>query len=431
MERQLGKMEQGIVFVDDFSSLIIVVALRLVNGPPPEILQQALAILQRRHPLLRVQIERKRGHLYFREPTQVPPIPLQVSTRQDDRQWQTETESEINLKLNPAAVPLMRVRYLYSAGQDAPSEIIFACHHTIMDATSGISFCHELLSLCGAMCAGQPVEERESLSLVPPVETLYPPAFQGAGRLWRTATFMLRQIGGEISYRRKLGNGRRPALHPAVHTKILPIQIPPDVTEKFIKRARRERVTLNSALIAAELLAVGKHLYQSQTIPLRGIAFADLRPHLKPPVSPENLGGYFSMLQYTVLMSDQRTLWELAREVHQEIYRITKHGDKFITPLLTKSLFQMMAKQNTFRTGTAGLSYASVSGLEQSYGPIRLAGLHGFIPNNFLGPEYSIFARRLFDQMWLDVFYLEEDMDRQTAQTIADEMCRLIEATPQ
>jgi hypothetical protein len=426
MERQLGKMEQGIVFVDDFSSLIIVVAIRLMNGPPPEILQQALAMLQSRHPLLRVQIERKRGHLYFQDPAQVPPIPLQISERRDDHQWQTETEAEINQKLDPTTAPLMRVRYLYSTGQDAPSEIIFACHHTIMDATSGISFCHELLSLCGAMCAGQPIEERESLSFVPPADKLYPPSFQGLGRLWRTVTFMLRQIGGEISYRRQLGNGRRPALHPAVHTRILPIQIPADTTEKFVKRARREKITLNSALIAAELLAVNKHLYQNQTIPLRGIAFADLRPHLKPPVSPENLGAYFSMLQYTVLMSDQRTLWELAREAQQEIYRITKHGDKFITPLLTKSLFQMMAKQNMFRTGTAGLSYASVSGLEQSYGPIQLVGLHGFIPNNFLGPEYSIFARLLFDRLWLDVFYMEEDMDRKTAQTIADEMSRLI-----
>ena len=163
MERQLGKMEQGIVFVDDFSSLIIVVALRLVNGPPPEILQQALAMLQRRHPLLRVQIERKGGRLYFQEPAQIPPIPLQVGERQDDLQWQTDAETETNLKLDPTTAPLMRVRYLYSAGQDAPSEIIFACHHTIMDAASGVSFCHELLSLCGTMCAGQPIEEREQI----------------------------------------------------------------------------------------------------------------------------------------------------------------------------------------------------------------------------------------------------------------------------
>jgi hypothetical protein len=236
---------------------------------------------------------------------------------------------------------------------------------------------------------------------------------------------VLRQIGDEISYRRQLGDGRRPPLHPVVHTRILHIQLPPDATEKFVRRARREGVTLNSALAAAELLAVGKHLYGGQTIPLRAVAFANLRPHLKPPVPPENLGAYFSMLQYTVLMSDRRALWELAREIQQKIYRMTKHGDKFVTPLLTKVLFQVMAKQNELRMGATGLSYASVTGLEQSYGPIQLHGLHGFIPNNHLGPEYSIFARLLFDQLWLDVFYIEEDMDRHTAQVIADEICHL------
>jgi len=431
MERQLGKMEQGIVFVDDFSSLIIVVALRLVNGPPPEILQQALAMLQRRHPLLRVQIERKGGRLYFQEPAQIPPIPLQVGERQDDLQWQTDAETETNLKLDPTTAPLMRVRYLYSAGQDAPSEIIFACHHTIMDAASGVSFCHELLSLCGTMCAGQPIEEREPLSLMPPAEALYPPAFQGVGRLWRTATFLLRQMTNEVAYRRRMGARRRPPVHPTVHTRFLPVQLAPDATARFIRRARRERVTLNSGLVAAELLAVRKYLYQNQAMPMRAIAFADLRPHLKPPVPPENLGAYFAMLQYTVQIDDQQDLWELAREIQQKIYRMTKHGDKFVTPLLTKALFQMMSKQIEFRMGAAGVSYSSTAGLRQSYGSIRLVGLHGLFPNNNLGPEYGIFARLLFDRLWLDIFFMEEDMDRQTAQTIADEICRLVDVNSQ
>lgn len=426
MERQLGRMEQALVFVDDFSSLIIVVVVRLIHGPPPEVLQRALTILQGRHPLLRVQIGRKRGRFYFQTPSHVPPIPLQIGERQDDHQWQTDAETEINLKLDPNTAPLMRIRYLHSAGQDAPSEIVFSCHHTIMDAASGVSFCHELLSLCGTMCAGQPVEEPESLPLMPPAEALYPPAFQGASRLWRTATFTARQLRSEIAYRRQLGDSRRPPVHAAVHTRILPIQLSPDVTGRFVRRARREGITLNSGLAAAELLAVSKHLYEGQALPLRGVAFADLRPHLKPPVSPENLGAYFAMLQYTVPMDDGRGLWEVAREIHQEIYRLTKHGDKFVVPLLTKALFQMMTKQSEFRMGTAGLSYTNVASLEQRYGPIRLMGLHGFIPNNHLGPEYAIFARLLFEQLWLDIFYVEEDMDRRTAQTIADEIRRLI-----
>ena len=138
MERQLGKMERALVFVDELASLIIVGVLRLVNGPPPEVLQRALAMLQRRHPLLRVQIGQEGGRLYFQIPAHVPSIPLQISERQDDHQWQTVNEAEINLKIDPSTAPLMRVRYLRSADHDATSEIIFACHHTIMDAASGV-----------------------------------------------------------------------------------------------------------------------------------------------------------------------------------------------------------------------------------------------------------------------------------------------------
>jgi hypothetical protein len=276
------------------------------------------------------------------------------------------------------------------------------------------------------LCAGQPIEGYEPLPPVPPAETLYPPAFQGARRLWHTAAFLLRQMRDEISYRRQVSAGRLPPLHAAVHTRCLVTQLSPDATARFVRRARREGVTLNSGLAAAELLAVSKHLYQNQAIPLRAITFTDLRPHLKPPVPPENLGAYFSMLQYTICIGDQHDLWKLARTVQQSIYRLNKRGDKFVTPLLTKTLFQMMSKQSTYRLAATGLSYTDIAGIEPSYGPIRLVGLHGLFPNNNLGPEYALLARLLFDQLWLDVFYSEEDMDRHTAQAITDEICRLV-----
>jgi hypothetical protein len=419
-------MERALVYVNDFSSLFIVVTLRLVNGPPPDILQKALAILQNRHPLLQVQIVRERGRHYFQTAADAPPIPLQVSKRQDDQQWLALTEAELNGKMDPAVAPLMRVHYLYSAGEAAPSEVVLSCHHTIMDAIAAATFCQELLTLCGALNAGQPIEGYGPLSPLPPAEALYPQAFQGARRLWRTAGFLLRQMRDEISYRRQVGAGRRPPVHAEVHTRCLTVQLPPDATARFVRRARREGVTPNSGLAAAELLAVSKHLYQHQAIPLRAITFTDLRPHLKPPISPENLGTFFSMQQYTIQIGDQHDLWELARRVQQTIYRLNKYGDKFVTPLLTKALFQMMAKQDAFRLGATGLSYTDVVGLEKSYGSIRLVGLHGFFQNNNLGPEYALLARLLFDQLWLDVFYSEEDMDRHTAQVITDEICRLV-----
>ena len=426
MRRRLGTMERAIVYIDELSALYVVVALRLVNGPPPEVLRQALANLQERHPLLRVRIAKEKRHLLFQTPAEVPPIPLQVSQRQDDEQWRSATEAELDAKMDPSIPPLMRVRYLYAEGRDAPSEVVFTCHHTIVDATSGATLCRELLSLCGSLWEGQPVEGYGPLSPLPPAEALYPPAFQGVGRVWRTAALLGRQMRAEISYRRALGAGRRPPVHPAVHTRILTTQLPADTTTRFLQRARREGVTWNSALAAAELLAVSKHLYQHAAIPLRAVTFSNLRPYLKPPVADEQLGTYFAMLQYTIRIGSGQDLWAFARTVQDSIYRLNKRGDKFVTPLLTKALFQMMSRQDSFRMGAAGLSDTDAGDMEPRYGPIRLVGLHGFIPNNNLGPEYGIFARLLFDQLWLDVFYMAEDMDRNRAEAITDEVCHLV-----
>ena len=102
MRRQLGQMERALVYVDELASLFIVIALRLANGPPPEVLERALAMLQRRHPLLRMQIVQDSGRYWFQEPADVPPISLQIKERYDDRQWETITEDEKTARWIPS-----------------------------------------------------------------------------------------------------------------------------------------------------------------------------------------------------------------------------------------------------------------------------------------------------------------------------------------
>ena len=58
--------------------------------------------------------------------------------------------TELNGRIDPTAAPLMRCGYLYGSGDNAPSDLLFAYHHTIMDAASDIQLYHQLLSLCAA-----------------------------------------------------------------------------------------------------------------------------------------------------------------------------------------------------------------------------------------------------------------------------------------
>lgn len=77
--------------------------------------------------------------------------------------------------------------------------------------------------------------------------------------------------------------------------------------------------------------------------------------------------------------------------------------------------------------GTTAVSYPGPLNLQPNYGSIQLTNLHGFISNHRLGPEFVAFAKILFGELSWDFLYLEADMDRALADTLADEVIHLLE----
>ncbi|MHC4621171.1 MAG: phthiocerol/phthiodiolone dimycocerosyl transferase family protein [Planctomycetota bacterium] len=427
LNRKLGNIEYAWTVMDQFAPLTAVLVLRLGHAPSPKALRQALDILQRHQPLLQAYLVKRNGQYYFQQAQNASPIPLQITQRQSDDQWRDVAEDELNTNINTVTAPMARCTYIHTEGHDDRSEVVFACHHTIIDQASGVVFFQKLLSLCAAIDAGEQVDDYPRLSPLPPMENLYPPAFKGAGRVWRTASFMVRQMREEIRYRRGLGNRQQLHVDTPTRCRILTMQLSKQATTALVKRTRRKRVSLNSALNAAMLLAVSKHIYAGQNIPMRGLTFAGLRPYLKPPLSGENLGSYISMLQYTVQVSAGRDYWDLAAEICDQVYRSTKNGDKFIAALVSKYLIQLLVRYKPARMGITALSYVGAINLERSYGPTQVLGLHGFISNNAISPEYAGFAKILFGELSWDLEYLESDMDYATAQVIANEIREILE----
>lgn len=422
MDRTLGRLEHAFTLTNEAYPLVVVGVLRLIDAPSPDIVRRALVLLQDRHPLLRVSIDRQHGQYRFKEAAAVPAIPLRIMARQHDTQWQEIAEAELNRASEATAAPLVRGIYLYEPGRQGRSELIFAYHHAIMDGAAGVHFYHELLSMCAAMPA------TGALPPLPAAEDLFPPRYRGLGSLRHIVTFVLRQLGDEIIYRKQLGRGQATPINVTARCQILTLRLSPETTSALVKRTRHERITLNSALLAALLLATWRHRYAGQTIPLRALTFANLRPYLKPPVAAENLGCYISMLRYTSRLGPQRDFWSLAQELHDKIHRSTKRGDKFLAALLSKQLLQTIIRLKAFRLGAVALSYLGVAELERAYGQTLVIDLHGFISNNVLGPEYTAFAKILFGQLSWDILTLDTDMDRATAQTIAAEVREILEA---
>jgi len=82
INRNLGNLETAWAQVHNFEAFNTVSVLRLVNGPPPAMVQQALKILQARQPLLRVWLDKRGSNYHFREAENPGAFPLTVIPRQ-------------------------------------------------------------------------------------------------------------------------------------------------------------------------------------------------------------------------------------------------------------------------------------------------------------------------------------------------------------
>jgi hypothetical protein len=259
-------------------------------------------------------------------------------------------------------------------------------------------------------------------------EEFFPPAFQGWSRTRRTTTFLLRQMADEVIYRlRSRGTGKA-SPDPSARSRVLPMRISRAATAALIRHTRSRRVTLASVLNAATLLAASKHLYDGQDLPLRYFVFPNLRPYLKPPVPVENLAPLLTMMRFTIRVGPDRDLWSLAQEVNAQTYAAFKRGDKFLFPLLSVPMMRMLIKRKSHRMGATAVSYTGAPTIGATYGSLRVKGIHSFVSNIDLGPEYTAQVRLFGGELLWDIVYMDSDMDVSQATLIAEEIRGMLQA---
>lgn len=442
MRRELGTFETALTLTGRHAPFVVVLVLELDGGPPPERLRAALDTLQRRHSLLAVRIAEDSGRFRF-EPDGVPPIPLASLERSGETRWTEVAEAELGRPLDEATGPLARCTYLAPAAAGGPSEVVLAFHHAVIDGASAQALAGELLALCGPEGeAGTASGGPEAAPPLPPVEELFPASFRGARGLLRQVGFAARQVGDEAAWRWRTRTARpRPPDEPA-RSRVLPVRLEADATAALVRRSRRERVTLHGALSAALLLAAQAHLHGGRAGPLRHVTFADLRPWLRPPVPPERLGCCISMLRHTVEMppggEGRARFWTLARRIDAQVTAGLRRGDKLTAVLLAERMMRSVLGQPQHRMdhrmGTTALSYGGAVRLAgrgrsgTAPGSPALRGLHGFISNLAVGPEYTAQASLFGGELLLDVVYLDADMDRALAERIAGEALATLRA---
>jgi Phthiocerol/phthiodiolone dimycocerosyl transferase C-terminus len=427
MRRELGQMEKAQASINEHYPLNAVIVVCLTNGPSGERLKKSLDFVKQQNPILGVHILRQKSRYDF-ESEGTPDIAVNLTERTDGGHWQTAAEEELNRGFNLAKGPLVRVTYLFNPGSGGDCELIFTFQHSIMDAVSASSFLDEFLRACSREepCPG--VEKKDQRDLRPAAEAFFPPAFQGWRRRWNVFRFLLRQGGDELLYRLRMRGKRKPPVHSSGKCRILSLRLSRETTKSLLGFCRKNKITLSSLLTAAILKSVHTHLYGGKAMPMRHIHTADLRPYLKPPLDGRQLGCYFSLLRMTVRMKENSEIGALAREVGDIAYSSLRRGDKFGAYLTSYQMMQMLFRSKSLRIGTTAVTYTGLLTLERTYGRMEVREVRAFVSNFVVGPEYSAVAKIFDGRVDWDILYLDSDMDREKAETIAQEIRAILEA---
>ena len=414
MLRKLGIFERALLRSDQHLPFNVVGSLALENPPPPAKVHAALSLLQQRHPFLRTTIVNQAFELL---PDSI--FTFNVIQRENDMHWMDIVEQEMNTRLELSA-GLFRINYLY---EERHAELILTFHHAIIDATCGMNLINELLSACASEL------ELPALDVTPAAEKRFPPAYQGWRGVLAQMKYMFGQMGDEISYQWRMRDKRKAPVHLGGRGFINTMSLPESMVDKLSRGCRREKITLNSLLQAALMLAVNRVIYHSQALPMRIFSFSDLRPYTIPPTSPVELGNYITMMRYTINASAENNIWQVAREIHRKIYHSLKSGEKFSAELLSETLMKMMIRMRSARMAVTAINYSGLVNLDLHHSDIRVVGLHAFNSSLDIGPEVGSQARLFNNRLIWDFMFLESDMDRESAAKIIKEVYSILDNT--
>lgn len=423
--RQLNQAEEAFTIIGSVHLFTLVCVLKLNRGPTEQALKTALGQLQAINPLLKVFIRKEKKHFRFVEDRENRPIPLKMIRRTGDKQWEEVAETELNTMFDHSISPLMRVTYIASDSAKDDSEIIVSFHHAIIDAASFLPLIDKLLFLLGKVESGAGLEETDSLEPVPVsplLNDVLPKPFRGPRLIFKLLPFMARQMGDESKYKKASKKIKDIPVPGSSENGILQTSFSEEETLGLVKFTRSRRITLNSAITAAMLMAVNKHRYNSKKEMLRAIQFANLRPYLKPPVDEEGAGSFVAMIRSSIGIYPDVELADLAADLDKKFSKSAKRGDKFLYALLSKMLVKSTIKAHKARLGAVALSYAGAIKLKEQYGDISLKGIYASISNNCLGAELTAFGKIYRGCLTLDMNYLLAETSREFAEKLVMEI---------
>lgn len=348
IDRPLGHMEQLFWNANHVQPMNVVVIGHVVGPLNPAALAEALAQVQRRHPMLRARFggDKSAPGLVF---GQVGPIPRQVTPRQDDNHWVEVATTELNTPFDHATGPLVRIHLLTAAES---CDLLCTFHHGIGDASAGMYLIRDALRAMN----GQP--EAPPHPIRPVYELLVPEEYR------------------ETSSQAPVLAMREPATWQA---GVLPWHFSAAQTQKLVARCKAQNVSVTSALSAALLLTAIENTDHTTPTAASCLVAVSTRDQLDPPIQDE-FGVFVAHLTSVHRLTPDYPFWEVAGQVRTNLKRGLEPDQLFRTQnrvLQNQArLAETLVDINHFEWTQAAISNLGRLPIEQDYGPRHLKKLH-------------------------------------------------------
>jgi NRPS condensation-like uncharacterized protein len=366
--RALGAMERLFWLMDQNHPAHLTVTAEVQGFTKVQSWRDALAAVQRRHPVLSTSIKRnEEGHpaLYQLD---AAPISLRVVDGSVQARWELELDREMALPFTPEQAPLIRSVLIH---KPQSAVLIMIAHHAIADGMALVFLIRDLLQV---LSGGQ----IEALSFNSTAEELLSKLSKGE----------------EIVQASQAG---APQAEPALYRednglapRVIARKLDENLTAALKERARREGTTVQGALCAALVLAGRKASSTWRKQSVRVLSPINVRA---PLGAGEACGLYLVGGMVPFQPGDSRDFWELARFAKKELspsqtlqsLSTSLHG---LEAIMTKDMDVETAAQiaavafarDLMVSNLGQMPYGSEFGklkLEAVWGPTALQGLEG------------------------------------------------------
>jgi len=418
--RKLGLVECLFETLHSMGAMLYVNVAKVQGIVSCDVLRAAIDLLQKRHPLLQVHLQKLDDGFYFCSDSTLV-IPLKIIERQHEQQWLEVAENELGKKFSGDFEPLCRITFLQSPEKLVSNEIIVTFHHAITDGISAIYCIHELLSFYQQLVEEASISPIVSLPLMPPLEQLLEACLSEPD-----ASDQAQVTVSQVNLAPKLiVEQTAPINHRQTH--LLPRELGQDLTSQIRTRCRDERTTVHGALCAAMLLACTRQISSEEPMLISCSSSINLRASCFPLVEPHHLGCFISNVTTTHHTGINTNFWELARECHSNIYQLVHskipHRQASSAELLSKyqpSFIAQLAEHNMGRNTTTHVSNLGQFDFKRSYGSVQLESFYFATGLSLVGTCFWLGAVTINQKLFCTFTYTDPLISLKTANSLAD-----------